>query len=316
MYVIGKRTVAPETVKGPTRQSFCASRFETSRTTTNAVVRASRYRKRGMQKAYMVLLTWSRSQGVFDKRLHGFTCFRSQLVQTFDSAAAVRFVSILAELPLAFQTFDGEFDSYNPFGERLDVIIRCVSDLPRLCEGRFVEVGQGFEVVEQPRGVFYELEVTVGMDNDVVPRRNNFAGTRLLGIPGWRDVVLRAGKDSEGLYVRRNVAPLRIGPGKMAFEQAKGAWGVFQHQRQMRGGQAGAAQRNERTERLRPYELVQDGNPCFFKSFRTVHDFLWPPSGICRISEWQKGTRKSRISDLNVFRWTFAFLLLYVEVWC
>src|SRR4051794_11739828 len=43
MYVTGNSSVAPLTANEPIKQTFCATRFDTNRMTTNAVVRASRY---------------------------------------------------------------------------------------------------------------------------------------------------------------------------------------------------------------------------------------------------------------------------------
>jgi len=92
-----------------------------------------------------------------------------------------------------------------------------------------------------------------------------------------------------------DIAPNRIGPRNMALQDSAFRPAGQQDERQVIGGHAVRADRNQRGEGLRAHEIVHDFDTVFAKCGRLIHlDFLflfwrvqavrWPPSRICIVA--------------------------------
>ena len=134
--------------------------------------------------------------------------------QPRDHAGTVLRRPVLAHLPLAFEPGDRERKTDDPLQHALHEVLRRVADRPGCGSDALLPVGQAGDDFAQPHRVVEELDRTIGMDRDVVPGRDHFAGLALGVVPGRGDVGVRPLEDRQRLADR--TARLRVGPCDMA----------------------------------------------------------------------------------------------------
>ena len=82
---------------------------------------------------------------------------------------------VLAELVLAFQCFNGEFEADNGAQQTVDIALRRVADGPRLRTRRFMRNGGRGDVSAQPVRIFDPAYRPPRMYRNVIPSRHRLA---------------------------------------------------------------------------------------------------------------------------------------------
>jgi hypothetical protein len=114
------------------------------------------------------------------------------LAQTGDHSFAVARGMVLAELELAFDAFDRDFDADDRAQQFPDVILGCIADFPGPGLAGFMVIGERFQLVANPRRVVDHAQVAMHVHHGVIPGRHVPPGLVLAGVPVRADVALRA----------------------------------------------------------------------------------------------------------------------------
>ena len=169
------------------------------------------------------------------EKFHRQALVAIETFQTFGDSDSIAIRTVLADLPFAFKALDGELDPDDAFDLRRDIVGGSVRNVPGSRRCGLVDAGEGLYVCQEPRGVFNDLEMAVGVDNRVVPCGDDLASVLLFGIPGGGDVVVRTREDCEGFDRWGEVAPLVVCTGEVASQEAVGSAFAIKNHRDMRG---------------------------------------------------------------------------------
>src|SRR5437763_4640585 len=154
------------------------------------------------------------------QRLHGKTLWGVRILEACQHALAIALAAVLAQFPFAFEPVDSDLDADDAVSLAFNVIGGGIGDTPRMLELCLLLRDETVEMAEQPRGLVMHGQRTVGVDDGVVPRRNDTPVLLLCGIPRRRDVLMRAGEDRERVDGGAGITPLRVGTSDVSAQHA------------------------------------------------------------------------------------------------
>src|SRR5262245_21154866 len=169
----------------------------------------------------------------------------TSLAETFRNTIAIAHIPILAHLPLALQSRDGKAEPDDASQHNLYVGPGRICCHPWRGFIALLLSGEFAHVTVQPLLLFHDLRTTIGMDDRIIPCRNDLPMLNLRRIPVGRNVTLGPLEDHQRLAALSQILPMRIGTREMAFNHS--VWSiVFEQGRQMSGIEPGRARGHER----------------------------------------------------------------------
>src|ERR1700676_73262 len=185
--------------------------------------------------------------------------------ERFDGAGTIGGWPVLTHLPLAVETANRHAQPHDAAQLGRDVVAGRVARLPRLSQPAFVRRRQPRDEIAQRFGILEHLERTVGVNREIVPGRNDLAGFALGRVPRGRDIRVRSEEDCERFGLRRDRAPLRIGPREMEPQTPVFALFGLEQEWYVAGDQPVGTARDDRPERIVADRRVQPRDIVFFE---------------------------------------------------
>jgi len=133
---------------------------------------------------------------------------------------AIRCLTVLAHLPLAFEPRESKAEAYDTSQHNLDERLRCIRQCPWLDFVCLLLSGKLSDAAAQPILVLHHLGPTISVHDRIVPCRHNFCVVGFRWIPVGRDVTLGSLEDHQCFVALDEVLPVRVGTRKMAFDDA------------------------------------------------------------------------------------------------
>ena len=128
--------------------------------------------------------------------------------------------TVLADLPLAVDGGNVDFDADDALDLRGYEGFRCVADGPGFGAAVFAVSRQGFDLRADPLRIVDHPRRAADLDNGVIPGWDYLSCVLLGLVPGGRDIGVWSLKDDENRGAVADVLPLGVGPGDMGLQPA------------------------------------------------------------------------------------------------